>query len=388
MKKPVKYYSTDKVYSIKDDIIKSYPRAICIFLFVVSSLLLIIAALMFVGSFKFNTNIEKISYAVNGRSDYTVYLKDNNYYETNFLNSGMQYVASLIKTINANFNYEVHASGELDLNYSYKIIGTLRVFDKENVGKILYTKVYDLTDNEAGNIKSNNLVINADVNVDYGLYNEYVGSYLSEYGLLAEAEMEVALVLDINGNVDKVEHGIAEGKVMTINIPLSEQTIDITINNSSISDSNHIFDTTKYTITNTAVFAGSVGVLIFTLYLLVVSTNLTKKYISDNIYNITLNKILKEYDRIIVNGNVTIDESKFSNKVYVDSFEELVDASQAFNEPILFYNAIPGEKCFFIIVKDDTLYKKRLTKAFLEKKLLQKGKGSKDLTEEISKPKN
>ena len=174
---------------------------------------------------------------------------------------------------------------------------------------------------------------------------------------------------------------------MTITIPLSEQTIDITINNSSISDSNHIFDTTKYTITNTAVFIGSVCVLIFTLYLLVLSTNLTKKYISDNIYNITLNKILKEYDRIIVNGNVTIDESKFSNKVYVDSFEELVDASQAFNEPILFYNAIPGEKCFFIIVKGDTLYKKRLTKAFLEKKLMAKEKGSKDLTEEIKKPK-
>lgn len=387
MRKQIKYYSTDKVYSIKDDIIKSYPKAICVFLFVVSSLLLIIAALMFIGSFKFNTSVEKISYGINGRSDYTVYLKDNNYYETKFLNSGMQYVASLIETINTNFNYEVHASGELGLDYNYKIVGTLKVFDKENVGKILYTKSYDLTESKTGTINSNNLVINTDVNLDYGLYNEYVGSYLSEYGLLAEAEMEVALILDVNGNVDNTDHKIAEGKVMTITIPLSEQTIDITINNSSISDSNHIFDTTKYTITNTAVFIGSVCVLIFTLYLLVLSTNLTKKYISDNIYNITLNKILKEYDRIIVNGNVTIDESKFSNKVYVDSFEELVDASQAFNEPILFYNAIPGEKCFFIIVKGDTLYKKRLTKAFLEKKLMAKGKGCKDLTEEIRKTK-
>ncbi|MCR5788004.1 MAG: DUF5305 domain-containing protein, partial [Bacilli bacterium] len=78
------------------------------------------------------------------------------------------------------------------------------------------------------------------------------------------------------------------------------------------------------------------------------------------------NKILKEYDRIIVNGNVTIDEKKFANKVYIDSFEELVDASQSFNEPILFYDVVPGEKCFFIIIKGDTLYKKRLSKAYLE----------------------
>ena len=64
-------------------------------------------------------NGKKINVRYNeiGTADYTVYLKDNNYYETDYLKSGMKYVASLIKTINTKFNYEVHSNQ--NVNYSY-----------------------------------------------------------------------------------------------------------------------------------------------------------------------------------------------------------------------------------------------------------------------------
>jgi len=365
-KRKIDYFSLDKMYSIKNDMIKNHPKVICIFLFAVSCLFLLVSTLTFIKSFNFDETVEKANYSINGASDYTVYLKDNDYYETDYLNSGMKYVASLINTINVKFDYEVHANKDLDLDYTYKIVGNLKVYDKDNSGKVLYTKIYDLSEPVSKKINSNNLVINEDVNIDYGLYNEHVNKYLAEYGLLADAELEVSLNVYINGEYDHSQQNIASGKVMTIKIPLSEQTLDIKIDNSEVSSSDRLFDSSSYSVSNLGLFIVSAITLIISVYLVVLSTKLTKKYIDENIYTITLNKILKEYDRIIVNGNVTIDENKFSNKVYIDSFEELVDASQSFNEPILFYDVVPGEKCFFIIIKGDTLYKKRLSKAYLE----------------------
>ena len=52
----------------------------------------------------------------------------------------------------------------------------------------------------------------------------------------------------------------------------------------------------------------------------------------------------------------------------------MVDASQNLKSPILFYEVIKGEKCFFVIIKDDTLYKYRLTKAYLEREKREKSK--------------
>ena len=94
-KNGIKYFSTDKMYELKNDVIKNHPKAVCILLFSISCIFLILSALLFVNSYSFNNKVEKAKYDVVGATDYTVYLKENNYYDDKFLPSGMQYVASL-----------------------------------------------------------------------------------------------------------------------------------------------------------------------------------------------------------------------------------------------------------------------------------------------------
>ncbi len=108
--------------------------------------------------------------------------------------------------------------------------------------------------------------------------------------------------------------------------------------------------------------------VVISIVILIIAVKLFKEYNNFNIYDNTVNRILKDYDRLIVTGQVTIDESKYSNIVIPETFEEMVDASQNLKSPILFYEVIKGEKCFFVIIKDDTLYKYRLTRAYLEKR--------------------
>ena len=100
----------------------------------------------------------------------------------------------------------------------------------------------------------------------------------------------------------------------------------------------------------------------------------TLKSIENNAYNVKLKRILRKYDNKIVNGKLEIDESNYKNKVIITNFGELIDASNNTNEPILFYEVIPNEKSFFIVLKGDTIYKYRLTKAYLEKELERKKK--------------
>ena len=153
---------------------------------------------------------------------------------------------------------------------------------------------------------------------------------------------------------------------MQIVIPLSEQTINIEINTNKINNDGKVVDIDK-TFKINILFIIFIVLVLLTMAAVALSIYLVIKYLKKDIYKSKVNKLLRDYDRIIVNGKISIDESQYSNKIYPESFEEMVDAAQTLEVPIYYYEAIKNEKCFFIIVKDNTLYKYRLTRAFLEK---------------------
>ncbi len=384
MKNVVQYFSTDKMYTLGGDkkISKTY---------IIGWLLLIVALLSLVfGIFKlsrtFFTKNESsaVSYSETGKADYTVYLKENSYYNSKYLESGMQYVASLINTINASFNYEVHSDKNLNYDYTYKITGTLEILDKDNPGKVLFTKPYVLLKETTKKANSNNFVINEDVNIDYDTYNNYVNSYKREYGLSVQSRLIITMDVSVDGVYDKgVEH-LDKDSSLQITIPLSEQTLNITIDKENINNNGDLLRTNAVDLGKAGNITISLVAIVVSIVLLLVSRKLFVNYKKDNIYAIVVNKILKDYDKLIVSGKGTIQEDKYPNIIYPESFEEMVDASLNLQSPILFYNVIPGEKCFFVIVKDDTLYKYRITRAYQEKALYQKNNKDNDVTSENS----
>ena len=68
-----------------------------------------------------------------------------------------------------------------------------------------------------------------------------------------------------------------------------------------------------------------------------------------------LEKILKEYDRAIVTVTKKPDTTKKSIN-NVPSFEELLDARENLEKPILFYQNRSGSKSTFIIINDKEAY--------------------------------
>ena len=372
MKDKIKYFSTDKMYLV-NRIPKNKRTRVLYFVFLVTSFIALIAGgyLLF-DSVSINGKKINVRYNEIGTADYTVYLKDNNYYETDYLKSGMKYVASLIKTINTKFNYEVHSNQNVNYSYNYKITGTLQILDKDNPDKILYSREEDLIPEENQTVSSNNFVINEDVDIDYNKYNNIVSRYKSDYGLSVNAQLVVAMDLKVYGDYDKDDDKIQKDNKLQITIPLSLQTVDITIDTENINNNGTLSTSTGNTITNIPGFIVAIVLLALCVPGFIQGRKYYKEYKSNNIYNITVDRILREFDRLIVTGTSSINEKKYQNKFYPQKFSEMVDAAENLNAPILFYEVIPNEKCFFIIVKDDTLYKFRLTRAYLEKEELDK----------------
>ncbi len=369
-----KYEEKEKKYyvSMKKKInMKSF-----IFLLIIPTILVIILSLLCFGkSISFNSKENQISYNEIGKVNYKVYLKENNYYDQKFLPKDMKYIASLINTINVDFNYEMHSTDELDYTYKYKIYAKLVITEKNDKTKILYEKPFNLLKETNKSIKDNNFILNENVDIDYDEYNNYVNAFKRDYALTVDSNLIITMQIITEGATDKLSDKINTDNKLEVSIPLSEQTIDISINSKDLNKNGSIFSENGFIVTNYLIFILAVILGIVSILLIIFAISV---YVSINknkdIYVSTINKYLKEYDRMIVTSKrPNIDETSFKEVIRVMSIEELIDTHDITKQPIIYYEVIPGEKSYFIIINGEVLYKLTISKAWLLKNV-QKGK--------------
>lgn len=365
--KKINYNSNEKLYKINNknnifnNVYISYLLLGVSFVFLLVSIYLIGSSVVIFGK-----KID-ITYNEIGKADYTVYLKNNNFYDNSKLDSGMKYVSSLINTVNTRFNYQFYTDKNIDYSYKYKINSKLIIFDKKDNNKIFYTKEEVLVPEVVENFNSNNIVINQLADIKYDHYKAYVDKYEKDYKVDVDGKVIVSMNVELLGIDSESKNDITKTNELQITIPLTNEAIDITIDSKNIDNKDYIVSNLKPGITNVYYLILGIVCFVAAVFEFIYGEKLYKIYVKGNIYNITVNRILNEYDKLIVNGNVSIDEANFTNKIYPETFIELVDASKRLNSPILFYEVVPNEKCFFIIIKDHDLYKFRISKSYLEK---------------------
>ena len=368
MSKSVKYEGAEKRYTVKGKKKKlKIGTWFCI-------LVLPAIALLILGFFLVNDGIkvnssDSVSYNEIGDVDYRVYLKENDYYDESYLDAGMQYIASLINTINVDFNYEVHTTEELDYHYNYEITANLVVTDRNNSSRVLYERPEALVSNKTVQVTDNNFVINEDVDIDYDEYNDYVNAFKSDYALNVDSNLVITLSVTTVGDYEPTGDELNLDNEISITIPLSEQTIDIAMQTEDNIDNNGVIsNVTESGITSPVSFIAGIifdliGIALFGVAVYIYLSNNPK-----DIYETEVNKILKNYDRLIVTSKrPNINENEFQKVIRVTSIEELIDAYETTKQPIIYYEVIPGEKSYFVIINGDILYKLTITRAWLAK---------------------
>lgn len=308
-------------------------------------------------SFDFRESRE-VEYKEVSNLDYKVCLKDNTFFEDKCLNKDMLYVASLIDKLRFDFGYTFSIDEPIDINFDYSIVAKLKILD-DSGSKTYYEKDYTLLSKKEtamhDEVKKN---INEKISIDYNAYNNIANAFRTNFGLNTTSVLDIYFKIH-KDTVDNNKDFFAAGDTTTllVSVPLSERSVQIKFDYKNIDHKSSLVNSSKVLLND--VFFLSLAIVLFgfavvffikTLLLL----RLTK--VKKSRYEEYIDRILREYDRLIVVTKTAPYIRKNDKTIYIDSFEELLDVCNKTKEPILYYNIVKGQKCNFYINHEDKVY--------------------------------
>lgn len=291
---------------------------------------------------------EIVTYSETSKVKYNVCVIGEDYFSNNCLDEGREYISSIVDKVTANFKYNVDFSTDINYDLSYHVAAVTRVYDSSNNKKILYENEDLLIRKTEITGNNKHISLDKDIDIDFKERNDFVIGYKNKFALSSSASIEIILYLDEPNETRKVS---------SILIPLGNQTFGVTTHSISNEDKSVEIDNNIWNQYNTTcAIVGSLLIIVALLILFRLTRLVLKVTSNRNEYQTKLETILRNYDRIIViarNGFVTTREKAITK---VDNFDELLDAKNALNKPII-YSRINSVKSEFIVEDDDRIYK-------------------------------
>lgn len=288
--------------------------------------------------------------------DDTVTLKENNYYKEAYLKNQNKYITALIDKIRLDFNYALSISDEIDYDVSYYVDSLLYIYEIDHPENILWKSDEVLVDEK--NIDSsskNTLKLNESVEIDYNKYDQQVKDFIKSYTLLTDSKLRVNLHFLMKSVDSNYSDDFNYEKVVTVEIPMNEQTISIEKSNDKsnsivLTQSSKTFNIYSFIY----LFLGLAFLVVASIFLFKLFV-LLRDYISNTTpYQKTLNKILSTYDHLIVNSATYPDIDEL-NLIEVTTFDELLDAQEELRVPIIHYEIVKHKKSIFVIINNNSV---------------------------------
>lgn len=304
-----------------------------------------------------NTNKESISYTQNGNVDYKVCLKENNFYSQNCLDKNMSYVSSLIKNVGLTFNYDLNTSEQLNVKTEYEVTAKLVISNAENTSKYFEQK-YILQDKTSEGISqiNNEYKISKNIDIDYDYYNTIASTFKSQYGVETNSYIEVSFQV-FHTNKENEDIRVPSPNPVILNIPLSQKSININMTASGVNkQETQNIESSIFTLNNIiCLFIGIIALIVCLISSLKIAKMLSLIKEKKNNYDKFMEKILREYDRLIVETSTL---PKFNNYFVtkVNSFGELIDVRDNLRLPIMYYEVAKHQKCHLYIIDNKNLY--------------------------------
>ena len=324
------------------------------------TLFIFFLALLLLGVLSLNiglNNEKKVSlkYSEDNNIDYKVYLKDNDFFDTKYIEKGKTYITSLIDYIHIDFKYKISFDNLVKVDYRYKVVARVEANKADNESGNYWNKEYDITSlkkQELSNVSDYS--INESIDVDYNKYNEILNSFKEKVGIgNLDGILKIYLKVESDARSDDIATPIESNLILKL--PLSQLAIEAAIDSSADNNIKTITETRKndaliFRILN---ISAIVFIALSVIVLLLIFRN-RRIYASNNKYELAVRKILNTYDSIIVNVEEEPDVKGY-NLIRVKSFEELLDAHSEIRLPI---NCFQGRKyTVFVLLNDNTAWK-------------------------------
>lgn len=266
-----------------------------------------------------------------------------------------RYITSLVDNINIKYTYENIISEYIHGFYRYGVNAKLVTYEKDN-DESLWERDYELVKDKTVLLdanKINNIKIDDGFDIDFDFFKEEIDKFIND----AEIDMDLNGYLEIKINIlesirfNSLDNQYDDNKTISINIPLTQDTFKIEVNNIDGKNSCYEFVNDKamnIILLIIGTFLISVG---FALLVLVIKQFIVIASMQNDYHN-KLNKILSKYDDCIVKVKRFYVNKKY-NMIYVDSFKELFDVYEKKNKMISFKEVKRGSESIFVIIDED-----------------------------------
>lgn len=322
---------------------------------IISIIAFVVAAFFFWNQSKKVVIKSEIPYNERSSTSYKVYLDENEYYDTEYLDEGMQYISSIIKNIELGFNYSASYDEIKDYELSKNVTAEVAITDSDD-NKVIYSKKEKIKSERS---TVDELLLSDTINIDYKKYNKLVNEMKTKYGISANCDLIVTYsisYISVNGE-------ISDAKQLNVTIPLSRQMISIRkgsdVNGEglySIEDRNSVF--------NIMMSVFTILMILFTgVDIIVLIVRINDRINKESKYDRFIKKVLRDYDSYITESK---GESFLPNKpiIKLNSFKEIIDVRNNIDKTII-YTKLSNNACKFEII-DEVIYEYVATRDEIE----------------------
>lgn len=309
-----------------------------------------------------NYTYDMISYVEKNQIDYKVYLKENDFFDVDYLNMNQAYITSLIDYLDVNFNYDLVLDAKRSGSYTYFIKGIMSA-DIQNGKNSYWKKDYQITEPKTIDFKDKNIIsISENAKISYDQYNDLLKKFKNEYGLSMDGSLKVFLYVTTNVQSELNDQKLIQQSSSSISIPLTKATIEVPVAVNANSTNGVLMSDVVYLNSISYLIYKIIGfslILISTILLIRVVLVFVKKGEKQLSYIKKIKRILKTYDGIIVNST-SIPSTKGMKVIAVSDFTELLDAHSEVRLPINYYD--DKKRALFILMNDSIAWKYTIEK--------------------------
>ncbi len=299
-----------------------------------------------------NNNIQKV-YETHKKIDYEVYLKPNDFYENQILESKGCYAAKSIDFLKINFEHQIIGVDNMDMEYKYKITNRLfaTAVNGENVDNTIWERDYFVFESDIKNKNIGQNIITEDFDINYDFYRNLVNSYEEQYGIQVNAVLKVRL--DVFYNIKSEKEKCLEDYI-EFDIPVTDLVLEPQENYEENSLKNIIIQKDKYKIAKNVCFI--LGSIMILGDVILYAVKIYKfKLGSENKYEKKIRKILKYYkdDIVIINNELNLSEYKV---LKIANFEDMINLAEQNQTNVIYYEAVKNEVSYMYVIVRDCVY--------------------------------
>jgi len=351
-------------------LVNQTKRRNIVFAFICAIIILFVFAVLFFSVYAEKNKKQYVSYGESSNIDYKVYLKDNNFFDGNFLDNNQQYIATLIDYISTDFEYKLNLDKSVEYKYYYRVEANVDVSDLDS-RKSLYNKTHTLVKQKEFESKEISTTIKEHIDVDYNYYNDLIKSFVHIYDLEDyESTLTLNMYVNVIGSCEDFKNNKSEESVISLSIPLTTKTMAIDLSNNLVNSENEVIQCE--TVSQSTIVFVVLGMLFvvaaITLIFMAIRYEI-KTRTAENIYEREMKKILNNYSSYIQTLNNDFDFSNYQ-MLKIDNFTDMLEIKDSTRQPILMKENEEKTGAYFVIpTNSKILYVYRLKVSDIEKEI-------------------